>query len=63
MKAISTYNVVIRFGCLDESFIVLRGEKGVWQISAKLLQETGNTVHIMEEVFGVTEIKVPRIRI
>ena len=63
MKAISAYNIVICFSGLDEALVVFTGEKGVWQISAELLQEACDTVHVVEEVLRVTEIKVPGIRI
>lgn len=63
METISSHNVVVRFSRLDETGIMLRSEQGVWQISAELLQKTCDTVHVMEEVFGVTEIEIPGVRI
>lgn len=63
MHTISSNNVVVGPGCIDEPSIVLSGEEGVRKVPEKLLQQTSNAVHVMKEIFRVAEIKITRIGI
>ena len=48
---------MIRTGRGNEAVMMLEGEQGVGQITEELLQQACNAVHIMVEVFGVSEVK------
>jgi hypothetical protein len=49
--------------CLNEGKVVLLGQERVRQIPEKLLQQTGNTIDVVEEILGVSEVKVAGTRI
>ena len=46
-----------RTGGIDKGVVVLRSQERIGQVSEELLQKAGDAVHVMEEVFGVSEIK------
>jgi hypothetical protein len=58
MHAVSSDNIVIGPGCLDEAGIMLGSQKRVWEVTEELLQQTSDAVDIVEEVLRVTEVKI-----
>ena len=56
MQRISPYIVIIDLGRIDEFGIVLRCHKRVREIAEELLEKSSNTVDIVEERLGVSEI-------
>jgi hypothetical protein len=51
----------IRTGSFDKTRIVLGCQQGVGQIPEELLEESSNTIHIMEKVRRVSKIYLRRI--
>jgi hypothetical protein len=72
MERVSAYNIVIMFyhrlvkdsnadlnvhtSGFNEASIMLSGQKRIREISEELLEKPSNTIDIMEEIFGITEI-------
>lgn len=47
-------------GCIDELAIEFFGQKRVGKVPKELLQESGHTVYVVEEVLRIPEVKLRR---
>jgi len=56
VHAVSPHNVVVVFRRFDERRVVLGRKEGVREIAEELLQQTGHTIDVMEEVLRVAEV-------
>jgi uncharacterized protein (UPF0147 family) len=63
VHTVSPHDVVVMFCRFDKRRIVLGREEGIREIAEELLQQTGNTIDVVEEVLRVSKVQDMRFLI